>query len=137
LDITSTSDNGFIACGWVKPYPPDTGIQDGWVIKLDSLGCDTPGCDPSIWVPKRFLGKQQLSVYPNPASNYVIITLPEGENYKLYVYNTHGIKQQEIKIPKNSEQIQVDVSAYTPGLYFGILRNKEKIVGNCKFMVRH
>ena len=137
FDLIHTSDSGFIIGGYVYPKIPDTGIQDSWVLKLDSLGCDTPGCDPGVWIPKRFIAKEQLSVYPNPASNYVIITLPEGENYNLFVYNTHGIKQQEIKIPKYSEQVQVDVSAYSPGLYFGILRNKEKIIGNCKFVVRY
>ena len=52
-------------------------------------------------------------------------------------HDMYGRKQEEIKIPKYSEQVQVDVSNFSPGLFLGILRNEEKIIGNCKFVVRH
>ena len=49
-DVISTSDNGLIACRYVDLYPPDTGSTDTWVIKLDSIGCDSAGCDTTVGV---------------------------------------------------------------------------------------
>lgn len=69
-DIIPTSDNGFLASGYVIPMQPDTGTQDAWVIKLDSMGCDTPGCftvnvfeQPTDHVPRT----SHLQIFPNPA----------------------------------------------------------------------
>lgn len=37
-DVKPTSDGGYIACGFVVPGSPDTGMQDMWVMKLDCNG---------------------------------------------------------------------------------------------------
>ncbi|MFH1320612.1 MAG: T9SS type A sorting domain-containing protein [Bacteroidota bacterium] len=37
-DVQPTSDGGYIMAGFITPQSPDTGTQDMWVIKVDSLG---------------------------------------------------------------------------------------------------
>jgi len=73
-DITPTADNGFIACGYVYPVSPDTGTQDTWVLKVDSIGCESlencwVGVDekPEMVPPEPFV----INVFPNPSNDKV------------------------------------------------------------------
>jgi hypothetical protein len=68
LDVIETPDNGYLACGMVYPSLPDTGSDDGWVLKVDSIGCEAPG---ECWVgikPENKLITNGFDLYPNPVS---------------------------------------------------------------------
>jgi hypothetical protein len=74
MDIKSTYDNGLISCGYIYPLPPDTGRQDIWLLKLDSVGCDTPGCDPTVGIKGshiKFIEPANIQIFPNPASDQI------------------------------------------------------------------
>jgi hypothetical protein len=76
-DIAQANDSGFVACGYIYPAPPDTGTQDTWVIKVDSIGCESPAfCWTVIQEPKvQIVDKGTLILYPNPAAEKVQIRL--------------------------------------------------------------
>ena len=80
-NIIPTNDKGFAACGSVDPAPPDTGIQNSWVLKVDSLGCESPG---GCWVGnneiivKTFTPGKPYVVYPNPATDNINIEFHEN-----------------------------------------------------------
>ncbi|MCD4747190.1 MAG: T9SS type A sorting domain-containing protein, partial [Bacteroidales bacterium] len=121
-DVIPTSDNGFAACGYVIPYPPDTGSQDAWVLKLDSLGCDTPGCNTGVNMFERIAeGKGELNVWPNPAKDKFKIKSKkfkvEGEKI-IRIYNSQGLKVEEIKVPDREETTTVNVQGWPKGIYF-------------------
>jgi hypothetical protein len=42
----------------------------------------------------------------------------------------------EIIVPSGQEESQVDVSGYPDGVYIAVLKNKEKILGREKFVVK-
>ncbi|MGB0805987.1 MAG: T9SS type A sorting domain-containing protein [Salibacteraceae bacterium] len=69
-EIVATPDGGFAAAGFLYPYPQDTGTQDTWVIKVDSFGCLTPGCELTN-VPKIESSIVELKIYPNPANEII------------------------------------------------------------------
>jgi hypothetical protein len=78
-DIALTSDNGFIACGETRADPPNN-LQKIWVLKLDSLGCDTAGCDPTVEIAEeetRGPGDKErvVEVWPNPCSTALSVSL--------------------------------------------------------------
>ena len=140
FDVKPTSDGGLIACGDIHPHPPDTGNQDAWVIKLDSIGCDTPGCDTTVAIPeilyKNTEGK--LYIYPNPASNFLNIQYPitNDESKKIIsIYDFFGRKVKEIKVPNTQQQIKFDVSNWNNGLYVAVLRKNKKNIVKKKFVV--
>jgi hypothetical protein len=139
-DIIPTSDNGFLACGYVSPLSPDTGTQDAWVIKLDSIGCDTPGCDTTVAIPEIVYKntEDELYIYPNPASNVLNIQYPITNDECrsiISIYDIFGRKVKEIKIPKGQQQLSVDVSNWHNGLYVAVLRNDKKIIAKQKFVI--
>jgi hypothetical protein len=140
FDVKPTSDGGLIACGDIHPHPPDTGNQDAWVIKMDSIGCDTPGCDTTVAIPEIAYKNTEgeLDIYPNPAHNFLNIEYPimNDECRKIIsIYDVFGRKVKEIKVPKKQQQIKVDVSKWNNGLYVAVLRNNNKIIAKQKFVV--
>lgn len=64
---------------------------------------------------KRYL-KEQLSVYPNPASGMLSIDVGELESGSLHLYNISGQLQYEKEI--NTRLNTLDVSSYAAGTYF-------------------
>lgn len=76
-------------------------------------------------------------VYPNPASNSLIIEFdnPENKSYQLTIYDSLG--RPILLIDDLSEsQIVLDIQDYDPGLYYYILLNEENRMGSWgKFLV--
>ncbi|MCX6234591.1 MAG: T9SS type A sorting domain-containing protein [Bacteroidetes bacterium] len=143
-DIIGTSDNGLISCGYLWPHEPDTGSEDAWVIKLDSLGCEGPD---DCWVgmeekPEDDVTNEELWVYPNPAADKVIVRWPMADSrvpkeMRLIIYDVLGTKVKEINIPAGQKEARLDVSTWHEGLYAVILIEKGQIVAREKVVVVH
>jgi cytochrome c peroxidase len=73
---------------------------------------------------KKNMNAAEFNIYPNPATYYVNIALPNG-NYQIKAYNTNG---QEVLNEKAIHSAQIDISHLEKGIYiFNIvnLENKE------------
>ena len=57
-----------------------------------------------------------VMIYPNPASDVVKVTTVNGQQSTVKVYNTLGMLVEEIEI--NSNETEINVSDYNPGVYF-------------------
>ena len=120
-NVIPAPDNGYIACGTVWPYPPDTGTQDSWVLKVDSLGCEAPdqcwvGQD-EIWV-KTFTPDKPFIVYPNPVTDKLTIEFhinPEGA--EIEILNLTGQAMITTRISPNRDILELDISQLSKGLY--------------------
>jgi hypothetical protein len=136
-DIALTSDNGYIAIGSANEGFTQSNM---WVIKLDSMGCDTPGCATGTWVrqisPSKGGQGEVLSIFPNPVTDHFKVSgfVKGSGNKTIRVYDLQGIKTEEIKIPKNAESIEVDVSTYHKGLYYLQYIRSGRIMGMVKFI---
>jgi len=138
-DITPTSDNGYISIGQANVFGTQSNM---WVIKLDSMGCDTPGCATGTWVrqisPSGEGRGEELTVWPNPASKNLEVKsygFKETGEKIIRVYNLQGIKVEEIKIAKITESLNMNVQAWKPGLYFLHLTVDGKAAGIAKVVV--
>lgn len=60
--------------------------------------------------------KENVKLYPNPASNFIIITLPEGENeVRLMLYDQEG----RVVLNSNITNNQItDIRSLKPGIYY-------------------
>jgi hypothetical protein len=153
-DIIPTSDNGFLTCGDAIPISPDTGIRSAWVIKLDSIGCDSAGCDTTVGIKEDdktvglYDGKRcGLEVWPNPCREVLsvkVLGLSEGKDYKLVVYDIFG--RSVFSFPPfggragdggrgREGRWTLDVSALPPGVYIAIVKNGVELVESRKFVV--
>lgn len=132
-DFNQTSDGGYIACGeLVDPISPHS--QDAWIIKVDSMGCDTPGCATGTWISELFpFGDGQgddLRVYPNPAHEYIIFQLinfiPIRQITCSQILITNSFGQPIAQIPATSNKTIFDCSHLPSGIYFYQFQTNQK-----------
>ena len=120
-DVSPTSDNGYIAIGKARP---DQGGSTNkmWIMKVDSMGCDTPGCATGVQVFEfPVLSNEELKVWPNPAQDILNIEyrLTNHElGSEIIVYDLFGRKVKEIRVPKDKQTMAIDVSNWDKGMYF-------------------
>ena len=80
-DLEETVDGGFLLCGEVKNLSAPVGepVLAAWLVKVDEYGCVVPGCHLNTSVEEQAEIDIQLSLYPNPVSDYLNIytRLPE------------------------------------------------------------
>lgn len=119
--IKRTPDNGFIVAGDFFPN-----FQDMWVVKLDSMGCDTIGCI-STGIVDMTIPNEGLLFFPNPFSTSITISSSRHLLKEISVYNLMGqLNYTKHNIYSNSSII--DLTLFEKGIYIiKIKLNNEKI----------
>lgn len=134
-DLKPTSGGGYIACGYFKnvyqPFPQST-----WLVKTDSMGCDTPGC--IIVGVKDYQLEweiEKVSVYPNPASDFINIEINQAINGALYfeLIDRYGrqVKQHTFNNPSST----ISLARISRGMYFYRVRSKLQVLAKGKLIV--
>lgn len=57
-----------------------------------------------------------INIYPNPAKDLVKLSVVSGQQSTVRIYNVLGMMVDEIEM--NSNEIEINVSSYKPGIYF-------------------
>jgi hypothetical protein len=124
-DVYPTSDGGFAACGVIFPQLPDTGHQDLWVLKVDSLGCEVSNCTVDV---NEILHKPQLKIYPNPFTEFVSIEFINPVNhFAIEIFDVTGRKIKTVQ-GKNENILSVDLKNLNEGIYLiNVFSEEEKI----------
>ena len=150
-DTYPTGDNGYISIGMTHPDLGGT-TEKMWIIKVDSMGCDTPGCATGVqvfYIPAE--DQQELRVWPNPTSGmFQVSGLPAAQAgskpaYRkgrfqvagpniIRVYNSQGVKVEEVMVPEKVESFRVDASRYPNGLYYLQLISDDQVIDVTKFI---
>ena len=82
-------------------------------------------------------GKERMELYPNPAMNQINCRLSIVDcRYSIFILDMFGRKQEEIQIPKEQKEIQIDVSDYPQGIYIAVLRSEREMLDRKKFVVQ-
>jgi hypothetical protein len=123
-----TDDGGFLAVGYYYPIPPPAGTGSRpWIVKMDSLGCDTPGCH-LISIEERVVSIEELEVFPNPFSEQMHVVLPEGySGGKLVMYDVQGKKTMETEVPAHwgQQNFALETNLMKPGIYMLELTDRD------------
>jgi len=135
-DLCFTNDGGYALAGeisnWLEP-------QTAWVIKVDSFGCDSPGCQTVDIFEPQYISKGSFLLYPNPASTEIQIDIRytiSNNRISMLIYDIFGRKQDEVIIPKRKTKIQINISSYPAGIYVATLKSEREILDRKKFVVR-
>jgi hypothetical protein len=115
MSIAQTPDKGFILAGWAWDASM-TPAQQMWLIKTDSMGCDTPGCDITSILNPEYRRQEGMNVYPNPANNNLFIE-PDTESREYFI-ELINISGQVLKQKRKTGKTEIDISELPPGLYF-------------------
>ena len=140
LDVIQTNDNGFIAGGVVYVHPPDTGSQDGWVLKVDSLGCENPSyCWVGIRPETEMPGATGVKIFPNPAENLTTINLINDNHefpVRIRLFDVFGREVTFVEITQVRNDIHLDVTQLPEGLFLVIVESQGSIIGRAKLIIR-
>jgi hypothetical protein len=118
-DIKPTADNGFIISGCTLDSQGNT-----WLVKTDSLGCDTVGCNMTSIV---FISHAtaNVTIFPNPSNGTISVEFPAFpvDGYQIVIYDVLG----SLVYTSNlflSESAQLNVPQ-TSGCYLLQIQSKE------------
>ncbi|MCX6296888.1 MAG: T9SS type A sorting domain-containing protein [Bacteroidetes bacterium] len=114
-DVKHTLDNGYIMSGFTN---------HGWLVKVDSNGCEIANCNVGIDEFQSIL--PMFNVFPNPARNEINLLI-EGENindFEITIINVFGEKE---KVYKGNSTI--NISYLESGVYFITAISKD---GKCR-----
>jgi hypothetical protein len=78
--------------------------------------------------------KISYSVYPNPANDHIKIESNQLEDSKVQLFNSIGARIADIDF-KDTNKLDVDVSAYPEGIYYLIINQKGHVVLKEKLMI--
>ena len=135
-DLKQTSDGGFIMCGQADAPFTQYQSQHIWVLKVDSFGCDTPGCH-TVGINELVIRNQELVIYPNPASyelNVEFIQSSMQRNCILNVYNSMGVRVKSVEIPKVNKNYKFNIMDLQNGIYFVHIVSENQVIFYSKFI---
>lgn len=111
-DIDVLDDGSLVAVGDCVDHS-NTPAQQGWILKLDSNGCENSSCTTGVTALTET--GYQLKIAPSPADSFIQVKY-DGNNKagKLTVINSTGYKVLETALPADG---RVNVSHLLPGTY--------------------
>ncbi len=121
-DLRPTPDGGFVGAGFAFPQAPDTGVQDGWVFKLDSAGYLQAGgtpptrvCPrPQVGLPHDEAATQPVAIWPNPAPDgRFTLQAPGATTYTVADALGREVAHGTVRAGENA----LDLSRHPSGLY--------------------
>lgn len=82
--------------------------------------------------------RPELSVYPNPADDYLRIQyeVNSGANAQFELINLIGAKVFETELNSQSSELEIDLSALNPGVYFYTLKIDGEVNISKKLVIR-
>ena len=138
-DLEETVDGGFLLCGEVKNLSAPVGepVLAAWLVKVDEYGCIVPGCHLNTSVEEQAEIDIQLSLYPNPVSDYLNIytRLPEPiQEAEFRIVDALG--REVVRFASSLSEVThvVPVYDYAAGIYYlqyfevGILKQSKEFV---------
>lgn len=131
IDRLSTTPNSFCTI-----EATSTGSGNFYITSQNTCGTSPTG-GGSVYVSSGGGGQQQCIVVPNPASNFVEISIQENEKdlvnrqtkdfcYILTITNSYGEPVFTNKV--YDKKINIDVSGYPKGLYYISFKNGESLI---------
>jgi hypothetical protein len=137
-DVIETPDKGYLACGVVYPEPPDTGSQDGWILKVDSLGCERVDyCWVGMKEENSLPANEEIEIYPNPAEEEAHFDLRftiYDLRIEICLYDVFGREVKKLHVVQGQTGLRMDVSDLTPGLYVAVVKSDNKIIARKKIV---
>jgi hypothetical protein len=123
-DLLVCEDDGFLGVGFDYNYSPST----AWMFKTDANG--------TIGWEKTAAELVEAKVYPNPATDYVTIELPENlpQNAELKLYNALGQMVFQRSLNKGEKAIKLDLKGFEIGAYFFEIIGEDGVLGSGKFV---
>lgn len=111
--------NGTVSISWTLGEVATETIGNGTYMLTQ--GFQQPNyTSPVNSVPVYLNPKFEVSLYPNPSTDYVKLTIKGNDDFDLQVslYDAIGRELLTSKVPSGVSEKTIDMSTYHPGIYF-------------------
>ena len=121
-NVAFTPDSGYICAGFA--FRGASMTQDAWLVKLDSMGCDSAGCAAYTSLPEVIhRDAEDVKLYPNPVQEALQVEFNYpylgGLEWRIIDLKGRLIKSR----PEYTEQrLRIPVAELSPGMYILELR---------------
>jgi predicted Rdx family selenoprotein len=143
-DAKQTTDSGYI-CAGIAYFVDSNDVSDPdfWVLKLDSLGCEIPGCHVGINDKKTVTG--EVVIMPNPATTHALVSIKSSKQehtFKEAVFRLFDVSGKEIYTQTTTlnaaaySEYYLNTSSFQAGIYFYIVTTRNEVVGKGKLAVK-
>jgi hypothetical protein len=139
-DSRATKDGGIILTGATFSIHDN---EDYWLVKLDSFGCLSPGCQlhdgiVDLTQPKQHLG---LNIYPNPVFDKATLVIENSSDYRgesasVVIYDVLGCEvfRTSYYFDGYLPQVPITLADKPPGLYSVRVSVKGEAFGELKLV---
>lgn len=137
-DMRKTEDGGYILAGESRNLV-DRGIgpiQRGWLLKVDSNGCEGPS-DAQCWPVSiaNIPAENTFNIYPNPSeSSFELSYSKLKQASSLSVSNMLGISMLQANLPAQENHFTIDASQWPAGVYVYRLESGDGVVSTGKLI---
>ena len=106
-------------------YSKDVYAEDG----QDCAWVDNIKFPPTaVIVDVETVEEKDIAIYPNPAKDFVKVSTADGQHTTVKIYNTLGMLVGTRLATSATNEIEINVSEYNPGIYFINISNEESNV---------
>jgi hypothetical protein len=134
-DLEATSDGNYICYGEVWGYTEEAGrvVNEAWIFKINEQGEYVNVGTPSsiIWENEN---KVPVTVFPNPASNFLFIDQGDIHDVTYEIYDITGRLIEKSKGLFSERSYMLDISFLSPGSYVLKIGHKNHSRGVVKFL---
>ncbi len=112
-DLKRTSDGGFLLSGFNKN--DSLNVNNSWVVKLDSNGCDVPDCELLGAKEINYTDELVFQIYPNPANNFIDINITGLKSkHFVQIFTMEGLLLKDVQM-ESTDRIPLD--NFANGIY--------------------
>ncbi len=130
-NMIATKDGNYLICGFENQY------YDAWLVKIDEDGnilpIDTTSSTGDIY--STTISLPEIKVYPNPASNTIIINQGEISDMTYLLTDIHGLTIKSMPLPDAHHHVVWDISDVVSGTYVLQMRQCDKVIGTKQIVV--
>ncbi|MEO5675293.1 MAG: T9SS type A sorting domain-containing protein [Chitinophagales bacterium] len=80
---------------------------------------------------------ERIVLYPNPADDLIHVDLSNSQFpiNSISIYNSIGSLCEYIEIPSGTVTLDINISQFTEGLYYGIFKQNNNLIDNKKIAI--
>lgn len=130
--LTSSSPCIDAGTNLIYPYITTIDLDNNQRIAnaITDYGCYEYGSTPPAARKSKsgtFYDHSQVNVFPNPATDYLNISVPNEESVEISIYTVSGQQVYYYESIEISNKFKISLSAFSPGSYILRLRSAEKL----------
>ena len=138
-NMTVLPNGDIVMVGFGRPEGQTN--QDGWILRVDSMGCLEEGCW-TVGIDDRTINERRFAIFPNPASDVVRVRFSDSSTgssvgMTIRVFDGVGRRVWLQTLKQVQGDASVDVSGWAEGVYLITVTDEDGNISAERLVVQH